>query len=84
MTVYCTPESPPFARDGVQMRSEPIDALEVAVLDVEFGKDRWWKEVVTELEEEARELGGDIVRIGEGESGLSKRRFKAIVYRRFP
>jgi hypothetical protein len=82
--VYCTDDSPLFARDGTEFRSRPIDALDVGTLDVEFGKDRYWSEVMEELTEEARELGGDIVRIGEGRSGLSKREFKAYVYRSRP
>ena len=82
--VYCTEDSPLYARDGVEFRKRPIDAVEIARLDVDYGKDRYWKEVVSKVKRYARELGGDIVRVGEGESGLSKRTFTAIVYRSNP
>jgi hypothetical protein len=82
--VYCTEDSPLYARDGIETKQRIIDAVEIARLDVNYGKDRYWKEVVAKLKVRARELGGDIVRIGEGESGLSKRTFVAIVYRSNP
>jgi len=82
--VYCTDDSPLYARDGIETRKRIIDAVEIARIDVDYGKDRYWREVVDKLKCRARELGGDIVRIGEGESGLSKRTFTAIVYRSNP
>ena len=82
--VYCTDDSPLYARDGIEFRKQIVDAVEIARLDVDYGKDRYWKEVVAKLKDEARELGGNMVRVGEGESGLSKRTFTAIVYRSNP
>ena len=82
--VYCTEDSPLYARDGVETKQRIIDAVEIARLDVDYGKDRYWKEVVDKLKVRARDLGGNMVRIGEGESGLSKRKFTAIVYRSNP
>jgi hypothetical protein len=82
--VYWTADSPLYARDGLEYRKKKVPATEIARLDVDYGKDRYWHEVVDKLRSRARELGGDIVRIGEGRSGLSKRTFTAIVYRSLP
>jgi len=82
--VYWMDESPLYVRTNTEYRYDVVPATEIARIEVTYGKDRWWREVVEELKEEARELGGDIVRIGEGTSGLSKRNFEAIVYRSHP
>ncbi|MEN8149697.1 MAG: hypothetical protein ABFS86_07725 [Planctomycetota bacterium] len=82
--VYYMEESPLFVRRETEFRYDIVPATEIARLDVTYGKDRHWREVVAELREEARDLGGDIVRIGKGENGLSKRNFEAFVYRSQP
>ena len=82
--VYYMEESPLYARREAEFRYDVEPGTEIAKLEITYGKDRYWREVVKELKEKARDLGGNIVRIGVGESGLSKRNFEAVVYRSLP
>jgi len=74
-------ESPLFVRHKAATCNDVVPATEIARLDVTYRKDCHRREVVEKPKEDARDLGGDVVRIGKDESGLSRRNFAAFAYR---